>query len=89
MNKNILVVFTISTDNLPNNFQEIIKHELEIIAQWKAEGILEQFFLKQTKNGAVLVFKDIDEAKAKDLMETLPLYQFVKSVEYFDLIKQF
>lgn len=89
MNKNILVVFTISTDNLPNNFQEIIKHELEIIAQWKAEEILEQFFLKQTKNGAVLVFKDIDEAKAKDLMETLPLYQFVKSVEYFDLIKQF
>lgn len=89
MNNNILVVFTIDTDNLPSNFQEIIKHEQEVIAQWKVDGIIEHLFLRQTKNGAVIVFKDIDEAKAKELMETLPLYQFVKSVEYFHLMKQF
>lgn len=89
MNNNILVVFTIDTDNLPSNFQEIIKHEQEVIAQWKVDGIIEHLFLRQTKNGAVIVFKDIDEVKAKELMETLPLYQFVKSVEYFNLMKQF
>lgn len=89
MNKNILAVFTIDTENLPSNFQEIIKHEQEVIAQWKSEGIVEHLFLRQTKNGAVIVFKDIDEEKARELMQTLPLYQFMKSVEYLQLMKQF
>jgi muconolactone D-isomerase len=89
MTKNILVVFTINTDNLPSNFPDIIKHEQEVIAQWKEAGIIEHLFLRQTKNGAVIVFKDIEEARAKELMESLPLYQFVKSVEYFHLMKQF
>lgn len=89
MNKNILAVFTIGTENLPSNFQEIIKHEQEVIAQWKSEGIVEHLFLRQTKNGAVIVFKDINEEKARELMQTLPLYQFMKSVEYLQLMKQF
>jgi muconolactone D-isomerase len=46
-------------------------------------------FLRQTKNGAVLVFKDMDEAKVNTLMETLPLYQYKKSIEVLPLIKQF
>lgn len=89
MNNNILVVFTIDAENLPSNFPEIIKHEQEVLAQWKSEGIVEHLFLRQTKNGAVIVFKDIDQAKAKELIQTLPLYQFVKSVEYLQLMKQF
>jgi muconolactone D-isomerase len=36
-----------------------------------------------------LVFKGVDEAKVRELMETLPLYKLKKSVEYFNLIKQF
>jgi hypothetical protein len=74
---------------LPSNFQEILKHEREVVAKWKAEDVLEHLFLRETKNGAVLIFKDIDLAKAKELMETLPLYKLKKSVEYFVLIKQF
>ena len=73
-------------DNIPGNFQEIIQHEQEIIAQWQAEGFLEHFFLRHTKNGAVFIFKDIDEEKVKELMSTLPLYKLKKSVEYFSLI---
>jgi len=89
MNNNILAIFTIATDNLPNNFQEIIKHEQEVISAWKADGLIEHLFLRPTRNGAVIVFKDVDEARAKELMESLPLYQFVQSVEYFPLMKQF
>jgi muconolactone D-isomerase len=85
----IQAILTIDTDNLPSNFQEIIKHEQEVVAKWKAEGILEHLFLRQGRNGAVLIYKDIDEAKARKLMETLPLYKLKKSVEYFALIKQF
>jgi hypothetical protein len=85
----IQVILTIDTENLPENFQEILKHEQEVIAQWKAEGILDHLFLRQNKNGAILVFKDVDEVKAKELMEILPLFKLKKSVEYFNLIKQF
>jgi muconolactone delta-isomerase len=85
----IQAILTIDTDNLPDNFQEILKHEQEVVAQWKKEGILEHLFLRQAKNGAVLIFKDIDEEKAKELMATLPLYKLKKSVEYLNLIKQF
>jgi hypothetical protein len=82
-------ILTIDTDNLPDNFQEVVKHEQEMIAKWKREGILEHFFLKQTRDGAIFIFKDIDEDKAKELMATLPLYKLKKSVEYLNLIKQF
>jgi muconolactone delta-isomerase len=85
----IQVILTIDTDNLPSNFQEILKHEQEVIAKWKEEGILEHLFLRQGKNGAVLIFKDVDEAKSRELMETLPLFKIKKSVEYYALIQQF
>lgn len=85
----IQAILTIDTDNLPANFQEIIKHEQEVVAKWKAEGILEHLFLRQGRNGAVLIFKDLEEDKVKELMQTLPLYQLMKSVEYYQLMKQF
>jgi hypothetical protein len=34
-----------------------MKKEQEVIAQWKAEGILEHLFLREKRNGAVLIFK--------------------------------
>lgn len=85
----IQAILTIDTDHLPENFQEIIKHEQEVVAKWKADGILESLFLRQGRNGAVLIFKDVDETQAKALMETLPLYKLKKSVDYYALIKQF
>jgi muconolactone D-isomerase len=85
----IQAILTLDMDNIPSNFQEIIKHEQEVVAKWKAEGILENLFLRQAKNGAVLIFKGVEEEKVKELMMTLPLYKLKKSVEYFNLIKQF
>lgn len=85
----IAAILTIDTDNLPANFQEILQHEREVVAEWKKEGFLDQLFLRQTKNGAVLIFKDVDEERVNRLMEQLPLYQLKKSVEILPLIKQF
>lgn len=85
----IQAILTLDMENLPANFQEIIKHEQEVVAKWKEEGILESLFLRQGRNGAVLIFKGVDEEKVKKLMMTLPLYPLRKSVEYFGLIKQF
>ena len=85
----IQAILTLDMENIPENFQEILKHEQEVVAKWKEEGILEHLFLRQTKNGAVLIFKDIDEEKARELMEKLPLYQLKESVEYFNLMQQY
>lgn len=85
----IQAILTIDVDNIPENFQEILKHEQEVVARWKEEGILEHLFLRQTRNGAVLIFREADEEKVKKLMESLPLFELKKSVEYLNLIKQF
>jgi hypothetical protein len=45
--------------------------------------------LRQARNGAVLIFKDIDEQQVKALMETLPFFKIKKSVEYYNLMQQF
>ncbi len=84
-----LVILTLDMENLPTNFQEIIKHEQEVVAQWKSEGILENLFLRPTRNGAVLIFKDIDESEVQERMSTLPLFPLSKSIENFPLMKQF
>lgn len=85
----VQVILTLDMENIPANFQEILKQEQEVIAKWKEEGILDHLFLRQTKNGAIIIFKGVDETKARELMEVLPLYKLKKSVEYFNLIKQF
>ena len=82
----ILVILTIDIENLPENFAEILKHEREVVAQWRKDGILDQLFLRPTKNGAVLILKDMDEEKANQLIKTLPFYQLKKSVEILPLI---
>lgn len=83
----VLVILTIDTDNLPSNFPQILQQEREVVAQWKKEGFLEQLFLRPKKNGAVLIFKDMDEQEVSKLMITLPLYQLKKSIEIMQLIK--
>jgi muconolactone D-isomerase len=85
----VQAILTLDMDNLPDNFQEILKHEQEVVAKWKAEGILEHLFLRKGRNGAVLIFKDLDEDQVKTYMEELPFYKLKKSVEYFSLIQQF
>jgi hypothetical protein len=85
----IQAILTLDMENIPSNFQEIIKHEQEVVAQWKTEGFLEHLFLRETKNGAVLIFKGITEEKVKALMATLPLYKLKKSITYLNLIQQF
>ncbi len=89
MNNQILVVFTIKTEALPENFQEIIKHEQEVLALWKQENRVEHLFLRQTRNGAIIVFTDIDEQKAEEYMCSLPLYPFMETIAYFPVMKQF
>jgi hypothetical protein len=83
----VLAILTIHTDNLPENFQDIIKHEKQVVAAWKTEGILDQLFLHPSRNGAILIFKNLTEEEVNEKMKTLPLYPLMKSLEVLPLIK--
>jgi hypothetical protein len=50
---------------------------------------LEHLYLRKEKNGAVLVFKNLDENQVKELMTELPFFKIKKSIEYYQLIQQF
>ena len=47
----ILVILTLDIENLPANFQEILRQEREVVTQWKKDGVLEQLYLRPSKNG--------------------------------------
>ena len=85
----VQAILTLDMESIPANFQEILKHEQEVVAVWKEEGILEHLFLRQERNGAILIFKDLEEDQVRSKMEQLPFYQLKKSVEYLNLIQQF
>lgn len=85
----IQVILTLDMDNIPANFPEILKHEQEVVATWKEQGFLEHLFLRQERNGAILIFKDLELEKVTALMETLPFFALKKNIEYFNLMKQF
>ena len=83
----ILVILTLDMENLPGNFQEILRHEREVVSQWKKDGVLEQLFLRPARNGAILILKDIDEAAAHELIKTLPFYVLKTSLEILPMMK--
>jgi hypothetical protein len=65
------------------------KKEMEYVNKWKEEGILENFFISVSKKDAVLIFKNIDESKTKELIEILPYFPYMQKIEYHILDKQF
>jgi hypothetical protein len=87
--KRIQAILTLDMENLPSNFPEILKAEQAVVSKWKEEGTLEHLYLRETRNGAVLIFKDLDETAVKALMQELPFYKLSKSIEYLSLIKQY
>lgn len=85
---NIQVNITTYLDKVPN-VEEILPKEFAVVNGWKEEGVLEHLFIKDGRCGAVLVFKGINEAKAKELIATLPLHQYMEKVEYTLVEKAF
>lgn len=87
----ILVVISISAENLEKirSYPELPKQEMQFIKKWQEDEILENFFLTASKTGAVLIFKDIDEADVKAHIEILPYFPFMNKIEYYNLDKHF
>ena len=87
----ILALITLSESGIVtiNQFQNCQKKEMEYVNKWKEEGILENFFISVSKKDAVLIFKNIDESKTRELIEILPYFPYMQKIEYHILDKQF
>lgn len=87
----ILVLITLSDSGIETikSNPDLPKKEMEFVNQWKQENILESFYLSVSKKDAVLVFQNVDETKAKALIETLPYFPYMAKTEYHYLNKQF
>ncbi|MEI8059881.1 MAG: muconolactone Delta-isomerase family protein [Ferruginibacter sp.] len=80
-------ILTIKEEFKSEELSEVLKHEREVIEQWKQAGYIHDMYLRQTKNGAVILFKELDENKVYELIGTLPLFPYLKPVEYLGLLK--
>lgn len=84
----IIVKIIIYLDKVPN-LEKLLPQEQAIAKAWKEEGILEHSFGIKDRSGVVLIFKDIDEPKAKELIQTLPLLPYFENIEYTTVVKHF
>lgn len=89
--KRILVAITLSPEGMTHirATPELQKAEMDFINQWKAEGILENFFISGDRTGAFLLFKEVDGERAKELIGSLPYFPHMAQVQYSQLDKQF
>ncbi|OQP60047.1 hypothetical protein A3860_35340 [Niastella vici] len=74
MNRIILNI-TCELDKVPN-IDVLLPKEFARGEELKQEGVLEHLFLKDNRMGAVLVFKDVDEARAQKIATSFPLFKY-------------
>jgi muconolactone delta-isomerase len=86
--KRILVDITSNLNQVPN-LQQILPQELAAANRLKEQGILEHVFVKSAGIGAILIFKDIEEQGARQLVSTLPLAPYFGSTTYTIIEKHF
>lgn len=87
----ILVLITLSDRGIETikSTPDLPKREMEFVSKWKEDHILESFFISVSKKDAVLIFQNVDEAKTKELIETLPYFPYMAKIDYHHLNKQF
>jgi hypothetical protein len=87
----IMVLISLSESGIETikSNPELPKKEMEYVARWREEGILESFFISVSKKDAVLIFKNVDETTAKGLIESLPYFPYMAEITYHNLNKQF
>ncbi|WP_416438626.1 hypothetical protein [Phnomibacter sp. MR] len=87
----ILVLISLSDSgiNTIRSTPELPKQEMEFVQRWKAANLLESFFISVSKKEAVLIFQNTDEAQTKAMIESLPYFPYMESIQYHLLDKQF
>jgi muconolactone D-isomerase len=81
------VLITIKEDVNVDDIPEVLQHERSIIQEYHAKGYMYDLLLRPNKNGALLMFKDLEAEKVLELVNALPLFPYLKSIETWPFIK--
>lgn len=71
------------------DFDALKQKEMEYISQLKNSGVLENFYIKSDKDGAILIFKDLTMDQVVKNIESLPYFPYMVKVEYVSFDKIF
>jgi len=83
----IAATLTIKDDIRIEDIPEVLKQEKEVIEAYKQAGYLHDLYLRPAKNGAMLLFKELDQDRVTELVNALPLFPYLKPVDYLALLK--
>lgn len=85
----IAVLITMHFDNSKGNFEELRQKEMAHVMSWKENGILDSFFIKSDKDGAMIIFKDLQMEDVVKKVEALPFFPYMEDVKYLSFDKIF
>lgn len=85
----IAVLITMHFDNSKGNFEELRQKEMAHVASWRENNLLDSFFIKTEKDGAMIIFKDIDMEEVVEKVEALPFFPYMQEVKYLSFDKVF
>lgn len=85
----VLISLSIESMEKIKAIPDLPQKEMQFIIQWQQDGILENFFLTASKTGAVLIFKDVNEVMAREMIESLPYFPYMSRITYLNLDKHF
>ena len=83
----IAVLITMHFDNSMGNFEELRQKEMAHVMSWKENGILDSFYIKSDKDGAMIIFKDIQMQDVVKKIEALPFFPYMQEVKYLSFDK--
>lgn len=85
----IAVLITMHFDNSKGNFEVLRQKEMTHVMSWKENEILDSFFIKSEKDGAMIIFKDVVMEDVIKKVEALPFFPYMEKVEYLSFDKVF
>ncbi len=75
------VIITIKDEVNVDDIPEVLQQERAIIQEYNAKGYMYDLLLRPNRNGALLLFKDLEDDKVQELVNALPLFPYLKTVE--------
>jgi muconolactone delta-isomerase len=81
------VLITIKDEVNVDDIPEVLQQERAIIQEYNAKGYMYDLLLRPNRNGALLLFKDLEAEKVQELISALPLFPYLKTVETWPFIK--
>lgn len=81
------VLITIKEEVTIDDIPEVLQQERAIIQEYRAKGYMYDLLLRPNRNGALLLFKDLEVEKVQELISALPLFPYLKTIETWPFIK--